>query len=66
MIAYLAYRAMVPRSGVPGLLGIMAKDATKYFLVIFTSHFVFTMTVLFARVSLTAHFSNYDDAERFL
>ena len=54
VIAYLSGRSAIPQFGIPGLLGTIARDATKYFLVIFTSHFIFTMTILFARVSLTA------------
>jgi hypothetical protein len=35
----------------PTLLEIIAKDATWYFLVIFTAHFALEMTILFGRVS---------------
>lgn len=38
---------------VPNLLGIVAEDATRYFLVIFTAHLVLEMTILFGRVSIT-------------
>ena len=66
VIVYLAGRPIISQIGIPGVLGTISRDATKYFLVIFTSHLIFTMTILFARVGLTTHLSNYNDAERFL
>ena len=38
---------------VPTILGIIAKDATQYFLVIFTAHLVLAATLFFGRVSVT-------------
>lgn len=42
------------------LLDIIAKDATRYFLIIFTSHFVLEMTLLFGRetIQLTPGLTN--------
>ena len=56
----------IRRFGIPGLVGTILRDATKYFLVIFTSHFVLVMTLLFTRVSLMVHFANCDDVKRIL
>ena len=54
------------RFSIPGLVGTILRDATKYFLVIFTAHFVLAMTLLLARVSSTVYFANCDDAKWFL
>jgi len=37
----------------PSILRTIVKDATVYFLVIFTSHFVLEMTLLLARVTVS-------------
>lgn len=37
----------------PGILRTIVQDATVYFLVIFTSHFVLEMTLLLARVNIS-------------
>jgi len=63
IILHLAARWTTRRFGIPGLLGTILRDATKYFLVIFTAHFVFVMTLLFARVSSVMGFANHDDAK---
>jgi len=65
IILHLAGRWTVRWSGIPGLLGTILRDATKYFLVIFTAHFVLAMTLLFARVSLAMYFANRNDAKQF-
>jgi len=44
-----AGRSTVRRFGMPGLLGTIVRDTTKYFFVIFTAHFVLTMTLLLGR-----------------
>jgi hypothetical protein len=49
----MAKRSNAPGLGIPGLLSIIAKDATRYFVVIFTSHAVFAVTLGAARVSGT-------------
>ena len=36
---------------IPTVLGTIAQDATRYFLVIFTSHFILVMTLNLGRVS---------------
>ena len=36
---------------VPTILGTIAEDATRYFLVIFSSHVVLEITLIFGRVS---------------
>ena len=50
IILHLASRSTARKFGLPGLLGTIVRDATKYFLVIFTAHFVLVMTLLFAPV----------------
>jgi len=54
------------RFDVSGLLGTILRDATIYFLVIFTAHFVFVMTLVLARVSSAMCFTSHDSAEVFL
>lgn len=51
LIIFLAMRSRIPGLRVPNILDIIAKDATRYFLVIFTSHLVFELTLSFGRVS---------------
>lgn len=51
IILYQASRSRVRHLGVPSLLGTIVRDATKYFLVIFTAQFALAMTLLFGRVS---------------
>lgn len=63
---HLAGRWRIRRFGIPSLIGTILRDATKYFVVIFTAHFVLTMTLLFARVSSKAHFANRGYAQCFL
>ena len=41
----------MPGFKAPRILGTIAEDATRYFLVIFTSHFVLTMSLILGRVS---------------
>lgn len=47
----------IPGLKVPTIAATIMEDATLYFLVIFTSHFVLEMTILFGRVNLTLSFS---------
>ena len=61
-LAFLTVLFFATRSGrrIPGLkgsttLGIIMEDATLYFLVIFTAHFVLEMTLIFGRVNTTTH-----------
>ena len=58
LVIFFAVRAHRETGGlkVPTILQTIAEDSTRYFLVIFTSHLVLIMTLLFARVSL-AHLS---------
>ena len=65
-ILRLPGRWAIRRFDVPGLLGTILRDARKYFLVIFTAHFVLAMTLLFARVSSTTYSANHDDTKRFI
>jgi len=53
VIVVLAVRAGLNGAKVPRILRSIVQDTTLYFLVIFTSHFVLVMTLLFARVSLS-------------
>jgi len=48
VIVYLVVRSNVKKVPIPSLLKIIARDATCYFLVIFTSHLVFVMFQAFA------------------
>ena len=66
IILRLAGRSTYRRFGIPGLLGTILRDATKYFLVIFTAHLVLAMTILFARVSSMTCCADNSDAKRFL
>ena len=50
LVVYLVSRSNVHRLAVPSLLRIIAKDATYYFLVIFTSHLALELTLSLARV----------------
>lgn len=50
VIVYLVIRFNVNEVPVPSLLRIIARDATYYFLVVFTSHLVTTLFLLFASV----------------
>ena len=50
LVVYLVSRSNVHRIAVPSLLRIIAKDATYYFLVIFTSHLALELTLSLARV----------------
>jgi len=49
LIVYLVLRSNVQQFPIPNLLKIIAQDATYYFLIIFTSHLVLELTLLFAR-----------------
>lgn len=62
IVLHLAGQWTIQRFGIPGLLGTILRDATKYFIAIFTAHFVLAMTLLFARVSSTVYFVSYNDS----
>ena len=51
VIVFLSKKSRGAGPKVPGILRIIVEDATRYFLVIFTSHFVLEMTLSLARVS---------------
>jgi len=52
LIVFLAKRSSPTGSKIPRLWGIIAQDATRYFLVIFTSHFLLTMTLALGRPTI--------------
>lgn len=52
VVAYIASKSTVHKYGFPSLIRTLAKDAAKYFLVIFTAHLVLAMTLLFASPSI--------------
>jgi len=54
-IIYLALKSGSFRSGLPNLLKIMAEDAMLYFLVIFTSHLLLELTLIFGSVRTSSH-----------
>jgi len=51
VIVYLVVRSNADKVPIPSLLRTIVKDATYYFLIIFTSHFVLVMFLAFASVS---------------
>jgi len=53
VIVYLVVRSNVDKVPIPSLLRTIARDATYYFLVIFTSQFTFVMFVAFANVRMS-------------
>ena len=54
VIVRLVVRSNVNKVPIPGLLRTMARDATYYFLVIFTSHLVLVVFLLFANVRISS------------
>jgi hypothetical protein len=54
IIIYLVARSNVNKVPIPRLLKTIAQDATSYFLVIFTSHFVYEMFLAFASVRISS------------
>jgi len=57
VIVYVVVRSNVTKVPMPGILKTIARDATYYFLVIFTSHLVVVMFFLFASVSTSSQSS---------
>jgi len=57
VIVYLVVRSNVKKDPIPKLLKTIAQDATYYFLVIFTSHFVLVMFLAFAEVRMLPSYS---------
>ena len=53
LIIFMATTSKATKLKIPTILGTIAEDATRYFLVIFTSHFVLEMTLSLGRVSAT-------------
>ena len=53
VVVYWARKLRQPGLKFSALLDAIAKDATYYFMVIFTSHFVLVMTLNLGRVSVT-------------
>ena len=54
LIVYLVVRSNVNNVPIPRLLRIIARDATYYFMVIFTSHLVFVLFLAFASVRIAS------------
>lgn len=52
LIIFTAIKSEVPGIKSPSILGTMAEDATWYFLVIFTAHIAFELTLNLGRVSM--------------
>ena len=52
VIVYLVVRSNVNKVPIPSLLKTIARDATYYFLIIFTSHFVLVMFMAFETVRI--------------
>ena len=55
LIVYLVVRSNINKVPVPGLLRIIARDATYYFMVIFTSHLVLVLFLAFASVRISIY-----------
>jgi len=51
VIVIIAAKSGIKGYKVPKVLRTIVQDATIYFLVIFSSHFTFEMTLIFGRVS---------------
>ena len=51
LIIFSAMKSRVPGVKIPSILEVITRDAMRYFLVIFTGHFVLAMTLAFAQVS---------------
>jgi hypothetical protein len=54
VIIYLVVRSNVNKIPISGLFKTIVQDATFYFLVIFTSHFVLVMFLIFAKVRISS------------
>ena len=54
LIIFLAAKSKASTLKIPKILRTIAEDATRYFLVIFSSHFVLEMTLTLGWVSATA------------
>jgi hypothetical protein len=52
LVVFLAAKAKAPGLRIPAILATVVEDATRYFLVIFTVHFVIALTRAFARVMI--------------
>ena len=52
VVIYLVVRSGVKKVPLPRILKTIARDTTYYFLIIFTSHVVLVMFLVFASVSL--------------
>ena len=57
VVVYLVVRSNIYKVPIPGLLRTIAQDATYYFLVIFTSHLLLVLFLLFASVRISSQFS---------
>jgi len=57
VIIYPVVRSKVTKVPIPSLLKTMVQDAAYYFLVIFTSHLVLLMFLIFASVSTSSSFT---------
>lgn len=52
LIIYVALQSNMWQFGIPSLFKTLAEDATRYFLVIFTSHLVLELTLIFGTVRI--------------
>ena len=55
LIVYLVVRSNINKVPVPGLLRIIARDATYYFMVIFTLHLVLVLFLVFGSVRISLY-----------
>jgi hypothetical protein len=57
VVVYLVVRSNMNKVPIPGLLKIIVRDATCYFLVIFTAHLVLVMFMVFGNVRIPSQSS---------
>ena len=57
LIMFLATKPKAAGRRIPIMLGTIAEDATRYFLVIFSSHLVLTLTLTLGRVGVVVALS---------
>ena len=68
VIVYLTVRSNVYKFQMPSLFRTIFQDATHYFLIIFTSHLVLSLTLILGRVRTLSHRSifNFSLSETFV
>jgi len=52
LVVYVALKSSMYQFKIPTMFGVIARDAARYFLVIFTSHLALELTLIFGRPSI--------------